>query len=250
MARPTRSVSAIVIGQTDYGEADRIVKLLTPDSGRISVMARGARRSKKRFGGTLDLGNRVEMQLVAGRGRLSVLSECTLLRGHAHVRNDLGCLALLNYACEWVGALAREEHAEPKLFGLLEVALAVLDASVRMPSATFRWGLEAKALTFAGLTPALEGCTACARELEDEACYSAQAGGLLHPECGTGRTVSRTWWEQVERARRTPLAELVDQPVADRVGLWVLHDHLEWHLGRGLRSRSMLAQLEGDGLGN
>ena len=246
MARPTRSVSAIVIGQTDYGEADRIVKLLTPGSGRISVMARGARRSKKRFGGSLDLGNRVEVQLTAGRGKLAVLTECALVRGHAHVRKDLGLLALLNYACEWVGALAREEHAEPKLFGLLEVALTVLDASTQMPGVFFRWGLEAKALTFAGLTPALTGCTACARELEEEACYSVQAGGLLHPECGSGRFVSRAWWEQVEAARRTPLAELVDQDSAERAGRWVLYDHLEWHLGRGLRSRSMLAQLEGD----
>ncbi len=246
MARSIRSVSAIVIGQTDYGEADRIVRLLTPDSGRISVMARGARRSKKRFGGSLDLGNRVEAELVAGRGRLSVLSDCTLVRGHAHVRGDLGCLSLLNYACEWVGSLAREEHAEPKLFGLLEVALAVLNASTCMPSVAFRWGLEAKALTFAGLTPVLVGCTACSRELEDTACYSAQSGGLLHPECGTGRSVSRAWWEQVESARRTPLAELVDRANIDRTGTWILHDHLEWHLGRGLRSRAMLAQLEGD----
>jgi len=246
MARPSYSISAIVIGQTDYAEADRIVRLLTAESGRISVMARGARKSRKRFGGTLDLGNRVDMEIFSGRGSLSVLGECMLVRGHGHVRGDLDRLALLNYACEWMGSLAREEYAEPKLFGLLEVALAVLDAATAVPKRVFRWGLEAKALTFAGLTPVLVSCTACRRPLEDTACYSPEAGGLLHQECGAGRVVSRAWWEQVELARRTPLAELVDLQPASGSDAWILHDHLHWHLGHPLRSRTMLAQLEED----
>ena len=216
----TERVSAILVGHTDYGESDRIVRLLTPERGKISAMARGARKSKKRYGGALDLGNRIEMMLVSGRGKLPLAGETRLVRGTGHLRDDLGRLALLHYVCEWVDSLARENHPEPKLFGVLDVALAVLEASTEMPSPVFRWGLEAKALTFAGLTPVLMQCASCGRPLDNEAVYLASAGGVLHPDCGFGVALAPGWWDQV-------------------------HGHLEWHLGRSLKSRALLMELEG-----
>ena len=61
-------VLGIVVGHVDYGEADRIVHLLTPEQGRVAAMARGARKSRKRFGGALDLGNRIRTHISRGKG--------------------------------------------------------------------------------------------------------------------------------------------------------------------------------------
>ena len=140
-----RTCQAIVLGHVDYGEADRIVRLITAEEGRIAAMARGARRSKRRFAGTLDVGNRVMVQLRTGKGSLPVITEVHLEEGHPHVRGDLTRITQMAYACELVASLARENHAEPKLFGLLQVALLVLDGAIEAPGTVFRWGLEAKA---------------------------------------------------------------------------------------------------------
>ncbi len=241
----SQQVAAIVVGHTDYGESDRILRLVTPERGRVSAMARGARKSKKRFGGTLDLGNRVDLILTTGRGKLPLITQSDLVRGTGHVRDSLEGLALLPYLCEWVEALSQADHLEPKLFGVLDVALAVLDAATAPPTPVFRWGLEAKALTFAGLTPVLTACAACGEALEDAAIYQPSAGGVLHPDCGDGIELTPGWWAQVEHARRTPLAELVDIEPVGVLGNWALHSHLEWHLGRGLRSQKMLVELGG-----
>ncbi len=248
----TQEVAAIVVGQTDYGESDRILRLVTPGRGRVSAMARGARKSKKRFGGALDLGNRVDLTLASGRGKLAVVAQANLVRGTGHVRDSLEALALLPYLCEWVNALAQADRPEPKLFGVLDVALAVLDAVTAPPTPVFRWGLEAKALTFAGLTPVLTVCASCGESLEPAdrrggslcppAVYQPSAGGVLHPDCGAGIELSPGWWYQVEHARRTPLADLVDVPPVGVLGTWALHSHLEWHTGRGLRSQTLLAE--------
>lgn len=234
---------AIVLGHVDYGEADRIVRLLTAEDGRLAAMARGARRSKRRFAGTLDLGNRVRIQLKSGKGALPVITEVQLEEGHPHVRGDLARITLMAYACELVAALARENHSEPKLFGLLQVALLVLDGASEAPGAVFRWGLESKALSFAGLTPGLRRCMVCERDFEGEGLrYSPSLGGVVHAHCGSGAVVDSQWCARVESARMTPLASLVDeQPVPGPV--WALYDHLVWHAGHPLKSRALLATL-------
>ncbi len=243
MAGPVESLGAIVVGRVDYGEADRIVRLLTAEHGRIAVMARAARKSSRRFGGALDLGNRVEIQVARGRGDLWSLRACRLVQGHAHVRSDLDRMALVAYACELCASLAREHHPEPRLFGLLEVALLVLDAATVAPSDVWRWGLEAKALTFAGLTPRLGTCGVSGEPLAGRmAVYDLATGGVVLPEHGQGTPVPSAWAAQVEAARRTPLAELIDVP-PEPGPVWQLYDHLRWHTQRDLRSKRMLVDL-------
>jgi DNA repair protein RecO (recombination protein O) len=238
-----RSVEGIVLGHINYGEADRIVRFLTAEEGRIAAMARGARRSKKRFAGMLDLGNRVSLQLTRGKGRLPVITEVNLVQGHPHLRKDLDRISQMTYACELAGALAREDHPEHKLFGLLNVALVLLDAATHPPSPVFRWGLESKALTFAGLAPGLRACMVCSEPFAEEPLrYNPSAGGVVHAHCGSGSALNRSWAEQVEMARRTPLAELMDiPPVAGP--LWAIHDHLGWHIGHALKSQALLARI-------
>lgn len=238
-----RAVEGIVLGHVNYGEADRIIRLLTAEEGRISAMARGARRSKKRFAGMLDLGNRVSLQLTTGKGRLPIITEVNLVQGHPHLRRDLDRISQMTYSCELVGSLAREDHPEQKLFGLLNVALVLLNAATMPPTPVFRWGLEAKALTFAGLTPGLRSCMVCEEAFEDDNLrYNPATGGAVHAHCGSGPVLSRAWLAQVENARRTPLADLMDlAPVPGP--LWALHDHLGWHIGHSLKSQSLLARI-------
>lgn len=241
--RDTPTREAIVLSGMDYGERDRIVRLLLPDLGRISALARRARSDRRRFGAALDTGNLVEVRVRPGRGDLWTLEGARLTDGREGTRSDLVRLTLLAYACELCGGLAREEHAEPRLYGLLDMALVLLDAMTQPPGDAFRVGLEAKALTFAGLAPSLARCAHCGEPLEPRMRFHAAGAGAAHPRCDRhGVPVSATWLEAVERARRTPLRSLIDEPVPEGPA-WALSDAIQAHLGRALRSREVLGSL-------
>lgn len=242
MAAPSSAHDALVLGALDYGERDRIVRLLTPSLGRVSALARGARGSRQRFAGSLDLGNRVQAMLRPGRGELWHLQEADLSSARLHLRDDLLSMGLCAYGCELVGALAREQHPEPRLFGLLEVFLTVLDAATAPPGAQFRVGLEVKALTCAGLAPVLDRCVRCGEPLTDPCLFSADGGGGLHAACGSGEAVGVSFLASLEHARRTRLLDLLDLGLPDGPP-WLLARFAEHHLGRGLKSRRWLETL-------
>lgn len=235
----TEELLGVVVSHVDYGEADRIVHLVTPERGHVAAMARGARKSKKRFGGALDIGNRVRLRMSRGKGELWRLTGATLDHGRPHARGDIERIALSVYACELVGLLCPKEQPAPIFYGLLDTALLVLDACSGPPSTAWRPALEAKALTFAGFAPRLESCDVCGLEATGDLVFSASNGGVRHAMCGGGVEVSEAFVRALERGRRTPLAELVDVelPPGDS---WLLNELLVWHVGRALKSRSLL----------
>ena len=233
--------TAIVVGLQNHREADRIVRLLTPENGRITALARSARKSNRRFGGALDIGNRVDATLRPPRGDWWGFDSAVLIDGRPHARKDIELIGLLAYAAEVCGQLAREDHPEPKLFGLLDMTLSLIDAMSHAPSPLFRLGLEAKALTFAGLGPQLTRCVACGGDLEGALVLTGV--GAHHRHCADhGIAVDAEWLRAVEHARRTPLRDSIDTPLPPGPR-WPLAEAIEAHLGRSLRSRSVLATL-------
>lgn len=238
---PPTWTPAIVVGGSDYGEADRIVRFLSPDHGRVSALARRARASRKRFGGALDLGNRVEVALRPGRGTLAHADEVRLLDGRLGARADLERLALLAHSCEVCAALAREEHPEPRLFGLLDMAGVLLDGMTGPPGALFRIAVEAKALTFAGFAPVLGACAVCGGAPEEPMGLLRTGEGAAHARCRAGAPASLHFLRAVEGARRRPLRDLIDEP-APPGPTWALAEAIESHLGRELRSRALVGR--------
>jgi DNA repair protein RecO (recombination protein O) len=241
---PAPPQPAIVVGLHDYGDADRIVRLLTPTLGRVSALAKRARSGGPRWAGALETGNRVEAGLRPGQGSLYTLEQATLVDGHLGLRAELGRLALAAHAAELCGALAREDQPEPKLFGLLETALLVLDAATGPASGAFRAGLELKALAFAGLRPALDRCRVCGQPPGDGPLrFHPAAGGLAHAACAAeGHAVDGLWAAAAHEALHQPLRELLDlpMPLGPREAF---AEVAEAHLERALRARALLDAL-------
>ena len=80
-----------MVGIQNHREADRIVRLLVPEQGRITALARSARSSTKRFGGALDIGNRLEVSLRPPKSADGWwgLDSAILEDGRIHARSDL-----------------------------------------------------------------------------------------------------------------------------------------------------------------
>lgn len=234
----------IVVGGTNLGEADRLVRFLSAHGGRTAAVARAARKSRKRFGGMLGAGTRVLCDTRKGRGSLEAIQTLDLVRAPDRARRELDRIALLAYGCELCSALAPEDHGAPKLAGLLEVWLDLLEEEA-LPGVAACEALEAKALTFAGLAPTLDRCSRCGQKLEGELAFSNEAGGVVHAWCGAGRALTLRDAARFEALRRTPLAEVVNNPPAGNTGSgrWVLSDFARWHLGRALKSRTLLEEV-------
>lgn len=237
---------AVVLSLLDFGEKDRIVRLLTAEEGRVGALARGVRGSRRRFGGVLDVGNRVSCLLRPGRGDLWQLDGAELRGGGTGQRDDLLRMALGIYACEVVGSLSQELHGEPRMFGLLETFLSVIDVTPPgggVPGTAVRLALEAKALTFAGFAPVLTACARCGGSLDPDARFDPALGGAVHPACGAGDRVSLHFLEALEHGRRIRLKELYGRGLPAGPP-WLLARFAEHHLGHGLRSRDWLSTLE------
>lgn len=122
--RTTRT-KAIVLRRTNYGEADRVVQLLTPD-GRRSVMARGVRKEKSKLAGGIELFAVSDVVVGEGKGDLGVLTSAKLDHFYRHILEDYDRLQFGYQAVKLV-ARASETVDEPEWFDLLQETLAGLD---------------------------------------------------------------------------------------------------------------------------
>ena len=118
---------ALLLKQVDTGESDRVVTLLTEDLGKVSAIARGARRSRKRFGAALSLFVLAEAELrTRSTSNLHVLTGYQALETHAGIGRDIAAITHASYATELVDALSPKGHPDPAMFELLLEMLTVL----------------------------------------------------------------------------------------------------------------------------
>jgi DNA repair protein RecO (recombination protein O) len=241
--------TGIVVGRFDLGERDRVVRLLTPERGRVSVVARGARTARSRWAG-IDIGAGVTFASRRAReaGGLETLLQADVRDPRLRIRGQLDALALAAYACEVAGALARESQPEPRLYGLLETVLLLLDALGGPPGDALRLAFEGKALTFAGVAPVLDRCARCAGPLAETAlCFAPGGGGAVHRSCLRGEDgavipCTAEWCRSVEGLRRAPMREALDAAPCDGP-VTALGDAIAAHLGWMPGARAMLDAL-------
>lgn len=234
---------AIVVGSSDLGESDRILRTLTAEHGRWDALVRRARSSKKRFAGLLDLGATLDLSARQGKGSLPVITEVDPVWTPDRGRRELERIALLQWGCELCSATAPRDHPAPKHFGLLLHWLRLLEGDA-LPGRGARHALEAKALTFAGVAPALVSCAVCALPLAGEVAFDAETGGGVHLHCGSGSVHDAAELAHLEALRRTPLKDLVDANTPGGASE-VLNRFVTWQLGRPLKTRPWMLEVLG-----
>ncbi len=237
----TASLEGVVVGGVDVGDHHRIARFLTAEHGRVDLMVYGARSSRGRWVGLLEVGTQLRVERRRSRGDLDVAAAAERIAAPRRARGELERIALLGYGCELCAALAPTDHSAHKLTRLLVTWLALLEGEAT-PGDASRVALEAKALTFAGLAPALVRCAVCGDPLDGAPMFSAEAGGAVHPRCGGGEPVPLEALIAAEHLRRTPLAATppLPSPPGPR---FLLAEFVEHQLGRALKSRAVLASL-------
>jgi len=145
--------NAIVLTRTDYGEADRILTLLTPDHGKLRLMAKGVRRVKSKLAGGIELFSTTNITFIKGRGDIGRLVSARLQTYYSHIVRDLD-RTMLGYELIKQLHKATEDEPEPDYFYILEQAFAVLDDSSIDLNLIKLW-FSAQLLRLSGHTPNL-----------------------------------------------------------------------------------------------
>ena len=178
---------ALILRSVDFGESDRILHLLLPDYGRLTVIAKGARRSVKRFSGTLDLFNHLSVQVEGlHRSSMARLAQARLLGVFPALREDPQRFALGCYLLELLDRLAPEGGSRADMRRLFAFVLETLQwVEARSPDLAQRTILELRVLDAMGLRPELRDCVRCSRAVAGEAaiCFHVAEGGVICGAC-------------------------------------------------------------------
>lgn len=188
MSSKTERTPAYILRSVDYRDADRIVTLLTRDLGRVSAIARGARRSRRRFGGKLETFMELEVELRPGRGDLATLESAAVRRPHLGVVSDLRRMRSAGACLELVRALAPEREPEPRLFDAVSEMLAAVASAAPEHAADRALSFCAHALAIVGWAPDLETCGVTGRRCPPgrPAFFDPRRGTLVAREAGGG----------------------------------------------------------------
>lgn len=117
---------AIIVRRTDYGEADRIMSLLTPELGKVSGIAKSVRKGKSRLAGGLELFSVCDVTLIKGRGEMYTLTSARIDKFYDHILSDYDRLQL-GYRFIKEVSRAAENTPEPEFYELLRQSFIFLD---------------------------------------------------------------------------------------------------------------------------
>lgn len=172
------------------GESDLLLTLFTEKKGIVSVAARTARSSSKRFG-SLEPMHLLRVAIDERQGAdVGALVEATIARARVRLTSDLDALEAAGRALRWARRAAPPHTSEPALFDELNELLDALDEEPRAPLARLAAsGLRVLGAVGWGLD--LERCVVCGKPCrEGAAAYvDATRGGLVCRACGGARVV-------------------------------------------------------------
>ena len=172
----------LVLRQTETKEADKILTVLTAEKGKLSVIARGARRRGSRLAAAAQLLAYSEMTAYQSRDWY-MLTEASTLQLFPGLRTDVERLALASYFAELTETVTQEGEPAGELLPLLLNALYAL-GELKKPPVQVKAAFELRLLSLSGFAPMLEGCCRCGAAVEGGALLDVAAGCVLCPDCG------------------------------------------------------------------
>ena len=229
---------AVVLHAFDYLESSRIMRLITRDAGVQSVLARGARSSRKRFGTSLDVFAQGVAEYSTRPGRdLNTLTAFDATRSRPELVADIsrftGACALAELALRF-----SSDEAHPGLFDAFVGGLETIGAAEPEETVSRTLGAAWHIVGELGFAPALDVCANCHTPLGDDVrtAFSHVAGGALCARCARLVTGARAIPAEARAAlsqwlsgSNVKLASAADGRAHQRL----LREFLDQHLSEG-----------------
>lgn len=224
---------AIVLGSHKFGEADRVVVLLSEHHGKIRAVAKGVRKTKSSIGARLEPMSHVDISLRKGR-ELDTVDQVKLLHTHQNLRDDFDRLRQGLAMVEAINKVTPDRDPVPELFELLSRALSALNQRHSpLMLAAFFWRL----ISVEGQAPQLDVCVRCG-EAGELPTFDFLEGGCHCSACGSGQALSPqalTIMRDILGGRMNDALVLEESPAVIEVNS-VAMEAMETHLERRLKS--------------
>jgi DNA repair protein RecO (recombination protein O) len=249
MARErTYQTEAVILRRRNWGEADRILTLFTPQRGKIRVRAAGVRKPASRKAGHLELFGRANLYLARGRD-FDIVTQAESIEAYPLLREDLVRSAAASYAVELLDRLSPEESENAAAYRLIVRILGALNGGGE-PALILRC-YDLKLLESSGYRPELVQCTVGGEAIQPEnQFFSPARGGAVCPRCADraeGRIpVTLAALRVLRHIQRSPLEDAlrltVRQSTLDELE-GVLQRYIQYLLESPMRSRQFLSEV-------
>jgi DNA repair protein RecO (recombination protein O) len=143
-------VEGIIIKRKNYGEADRLLTVLTKNNGKIQVKATGIRRIASRRSAHVELLNYSVLSLYRGK-TYAILTEAQAIDNFSPIKDSLEKMGLSYHLCELIDGLCAENQENMKVFYLLKNCLSALTMNDGLADSVREFEIEL--LTILGYLP-------------------------------------------------------------------------------------------------
>lgn len=248
---PFLKSEAVILQATDYAEFDKIVSCYTKHYGRIRGVAKGAKRSQRRFGGALEPFTHNEVTFFEKEGRgLVRLEHCRIINTFPELTKEIKKIAYGNYLLELVNTLTPERESHVEVFNLLLYFLNMLsEQTVREDLLRI---FEIRLATLLGYQPQVMRCIICGSDYLPTEIYrfSIKKGGILCAAChqhndafpeishGTIKIFQQVQQVNLEKVHRIHFSAALHAE-----GKLILSRFLEYHMGRKPKSLEFIEHI-------
>jgi DNA repair protein RecO (recombination protein O) len=244
---------AIILRRIEHGDYDLIITFMTLDQGKITVIAKHARKSTKRFSGILELFALLQIVCTKGRGSMPLLKEATLKQPHFQIRKNIMKTAYASYWTEIANEWLEEGKTQTDLFHLLAHSFDALDSD-SVPDGNASIFFQTRFLKAAGLSPNLSECHVCKTKLDElpgkTLDINLPGGGIVCSTCGRGtgglRKISKGAVKQLlwmGKGNEDTAARVRLSPTELSQNLDFLDRFVSYHLGKDLKSLKFLREM-------
>ena len=172
----------IVLKSMEYEEADKIVTIYTKNYGKITAIAKGVRKTKSKFGSSLEILTHSNFLIYKGRN-IDIVSQTEILESFFSTSKEVIKFAFAVNCVEVVNRLTEEQEINIGLFNLLKEVLHYLKGSndPKLLTLSFKW----QTISILGYRPSLDHCCRCNKSAEDqkEMYFNIKEGGLVCNNC-------------------------------------------------------------------
>jgi len=245
-------LSAIIMDVKEIGESDLLVTFFTKEKGKLVGIAKGAKRSKRRFFNCLDLFCLVSMELELKKNRdLCFLHSCKLIEPFTNIRESYTCFVIASYMIELANLLFPVGVSDEAMFHLIKESFMLLHKRFDPEKVLINY--EAKAMSISGYRINLEKCQVCGRIYKGKGSgvFLVYKGGITCLRCirnPTNLIIMQPEEIKILRLLQSPSFEIshidieLDPSMLRRIRN-ILNIHISYILGARLKTKKFTDSL-------
>jgi DNA repair protein RecO (recombination protein O) len=232
---------AIILSTRVFGESDKILRFFTLNTGKLTGIAKGAKKSQKRFMNTLELFNVVNIEYFETFGAGMVrIDNADLLEANMDLGSSYRRMCIASFFTEFVDRLTKEKESNHSLFQSLRHSLSMVKSVELTHSDILYYQLQM--LDHLGFMPNFNSCVQCGKDLHDheKTSFSNERGGTLCPGCS--RSVPHRTYPHglISKLAEKQAVYAVDADSFERHGREILEGFISFHLNVEFKSYRFL----------